>query len=521
MGRVAGLLLAPLLIWAPLLFWLAACAPMGADKARPLSSAFDRPFETTLGRAFADEQARRPGESGFRLLNNGVGALMTRAALIDRAERSVDFQTFIFDADEVGAFILDHLIAAARRGVRVRILLDDYELGLEDGLLARLDAEPNVEVRLFNPFPDRARWTRSVQMVWNMDRLGRRMHNKVLVADGQLALLGGRNVSNHYFEGPSESNFRDIELLAAGPAAAQAASSFDAFWNSPMVGAVRAFGREPDGEALDRLLSLLAGTSGPAVEYVRSHDQFFERVASPANMIWAPARVVAEPPDRQPEGAAKSSAEIARANAIARQAAQREAVYESAYFIPGDKGVQVLSDLVRRGVDVTVLTNSLAATDVVAVHAVYSLYRPALLEAGVRLFEYRVDAKRPEPAGQRVRLGRSESGLHAKIVVYDRARVWVGSANFDPRSRHLNTEIGVMIDSAELAEKVLAGIQRDFAPDQSWRLEPNPGAATGPVAWVGERDGVTLRLETEPDGDPWRGLKTLFYSVLPGVEELL
>ncbi|KIL99176.1 Cardiolipin synthetase [Paramagnetospirillum magnetotacticum MS-1] len=514
MGRVVAFL-------APLLILLAACAPMRADYARPPSSAFDRPLETSLGKAFAAEQAGRPGQSGFHLLNNGVGALMTRAALIDRAERSIDFQTFIFDADEVGAFILDRLIAAARRGVRVRILLDDYELGLDDGLLARLDGEPNMEVRIFNPFPDRARWTRSAQMLWNLDRLGRRMHNKVLVADGQLALLGGRNISNHYFEGPSESNFRDIELLTTGAVATQAAASFDSFWASPMVGEVRAFDREPDAEALDTLLSLLAGASGPAAEYARSRDQYLARLTNPAQMIWAPAQVVAEPPDRLPEGAEKSSAEIARANAIVRQGAKHQVVYESAYFIPGDKGVQVLGDLVRRGVGVTVLTNSLAATDVVAVHAAYSLYRPALLEAGVRLFEYRTDARRPEPAGHLVHLGRSDSGLHAKIVVYDRVTVWVGSANFDPRSRHLNTEIGVMIHSPELAEKLLAGIERDFDPAHSWRLEANPGAATGPVAWVGERDGHMVRLETEPDGDLWRGIRTLFYSVLPGIEELL
>ncbi|RAU20422.1 hypothetical protein CU669_18385 [Paramagnetospirillum kuznetsovii] len=508
-----------------MLLGLVACAPMRDDIVALASSAFDRPSETTLGRAYAPAQNRHRGESGFRLLNNGVSALMTRAALADQAERSIDLQTFIFDADEVGAFVLDHLIAAARRGVRVRLLLDDYQLELDDPILARLDAEPNMEVRLFNPFPDRARWSRSMQVSLNMETLGKRMHNKVLVVDGELALLGGRNISNHYFEGPSDSNFRDIEVMAAGPVATQAAESFDRFWNSAMVKPVKALdvdGHTPEAaEALADLMAQQVDDHGPAVEYRLRRDEIMQRVSSPFGLIWAPAVVVAEPPIRQPNGAAKPSSEIARAHALARKSTKREVVYESAYFIPGDRGVEVLGDMVRRGVAVKVLTNSLASTDVVAVHAVYSLYRPALLESGIQLYEYRADAKRPEPAGHRVHLGRSDSALHAKIVIYDRNRLWIGSANFDPRSNRINTEIGVMIDSPILAEVVLNGIALDFEPNHSWQLELNPGAATGPVAWIGEVEGEMTRLDTEPEADLWRGLKTLFYGALPGIEELL
>lgn len=508
---------------ALLLLICAACAPMRGDAPRPLSAPIDRQHDTALGRLFAAEEAARPGKSGFRLLNNGVAALMTRAGLMDRAERSIDLQTFIFESDEVGAFMVDRLLAAARRGVRVRVLLDDYELGLSDALLARIDAEPNIEIRLFNPFPDRARWSRSFQIVGDLDRLGRRMHNKVLAVDGEAAVLGGRNISNHYFEGPSDSNFRDIELLAVGPAAREAEASFDAYWRSPMVEPVKAIDEDAgEGAAdLEDLLALLHGESGPAAEYERRRDDVLGRVIGTSGLIWAPAKVVAEPPDRRPPGSTKPSAEIARAHTAVRRTVTREVVFVSAYFIPGDRGMEVLADLVRRGVSVTVLTNSLAATDVVAVHGIYALYRPALIEAGVKLYEYRVDARRPEPAEHKLRLGRSDSGLHAKIMVYDRARVWVGSANFDPRSRSLNTEIGVMIDSPELAKRVLAGIERDFDPAQSWKVEANPGSEVGPLAWVGLRDGQMVREEVEPDGDPWRGLKTLFYGVLPGIEELL
>jgi putative cardiolipin synthase len=520
-GRWGWALALVLVAFAP------ACAPIRDDVVPTASQAIARPTDTLLGRGFAGFERRQDGKSGFRLINNGVSALMTRAALADLAEKTIDFQTFIFDADEVGAFVLDRLIAAARRGVRVRILLDDYQLGLDDWTLARLNATPNIEVRLYNPFPDRLRWSRPFQLVFNLDRLGRRMHNKLFATDNQLALIGGRNISNHYFEAVGEQNFRDIELVVAGPVVEEASQSFDAFWKSAIVVPAAALNRDGQHhEAREHLADLLKkndDAEGPMAEYRRQGEAFRARVQDPASYMWAKGRVVAEPPIRQPPGAAKPSAEIARAHAIARQAAGREIVYEVAYFVPGTRGVEVLGDLVKRGVAVTVLTNSLASTDVVAVHSSYAFYRQPLLEAGVKLFEYRVDAKRPEPAGHRLRLGRSESGLHAKIVVYDRKIVWVGSANFDPRSRRLNTEIGLMIESEELAGRILEGIALDFSPSHSWRLDlrDEPDSGLKRLVWIGHEDGRILERDHEPDAGLWRRLNALFYAVLPGIEELL
>jgi putative cardiolipin synthase len=226
---------------------------------------------------------------------------------------------------------------------------------------------------------------------------------------------------------------------------------------------------------------------------------------------------------RQEAGAAKPSSEVARAMAIARQEAKREVVYEAAYFVPGERGVEVLTQMAARGLRVRVLTNSLAATDVVAVHAGYAPYRQALLAGGVELHEYRPDADRPAPAsGHRLRVGRSESALHAKIAIYDRKLVWVGSANFDPRSRKLNTEAGLLIESAELAERILAGIEPDFSPKHSWSLalEDRPGG-TRHLVWHGERDGRPLRIDYDPDASLWRSLGVTFYMLLPGLEDLL
>ena len=208
---------------------VAGCATFRDDYTAPPSQAFDRPEQTTIGQAFAGTQAQRPGLSGFRLINNGVSALMTRAALADLAERSIDVQYYIFDPDETGAFLLERLIAAAQRGVRVRLLLDDYLLAMDDATLAKIDAHPNIEVRIFNPYRDRARWSRTLQMFFHLDRLGHRMHNKIFAVDGQIGVLGGRNISNHYMEGEADSNFRDIDLLTTGPILRDVEKSFDAF----------------------------------------------------------------------------------------------------------------------------------------------------------------------------------------------------------------------------------------------------------------------------------------------------
>ena len=510
-----------------LLASLAGCATIRGDYVAQPSQAFDRPQETALGRAYAAGQAERPGLSAFRLINNGVSALLTRAALADLAERSLDIQYYIYDPDETGAFLLERILAAAGRGVRVRIILDDYLLGLDDASLARIDAHPNVEVRIFNPYRDRMRWSRPLQMLFNLDRLGRRMHNKVFVADGQIGILGGRNISNHYMEGEAEANFRDVDLLASGPVVGEALRSFDAFWNSEIVVPVAAFEARPadndDALHFDRLRAEAAAGRGPYAEYGQRKPDFVRRLLAGEGMIWARGRAIAEPPVRQREGEAKPSAEIARALAIARQNARKEVTYAVAYFVPGERGVQLLSELAGRGVRVRVLTNSLAATDVVAVHAGYSKYREGLLAGGVELYEYRSDARRPEPGGHRLRLGSSGSALHAKVVVHDRRLVWVGSANFDPRSRRLNTEAGLLIESEELAERLLSSIEWDFSPHNSWQLglEKDPQGGSRRLTWNGERDGKIVNLAQEPDAGLLRHLGVLFYSILPGVEDLL
>jgi cardiolipin synthase C len=496
------------------------------------SYAFDRPQETTLGRAFAADQARHGDLSGFRLMQSGVGALMTRAALADLAERAIDLKYFIYEPDETGAFLMEKLIAAAGRGVRVRILLDDYALGFEDLSLARLvDEHPLIEVRVFNPLPDRSRWSRPLQVAVRSDRLGMRMHNKVFAVDGQVAILGGRNISNHYFEAQAESNFRDLDVLASGPIVRDVSRQFDEYWNSPLSVPVSAFVAPTEARSAKQQLAglhqLASAERGPYAEYAQRKAFFVGRLLKgDPEMVWAKGTAVVEAPVRElpnQERSARSLSEISKTLAIERQGVKNELVMVMAYYVPGARGVEVMSELRRRGVRVRVLTNSLASTDLLAVHAGYSRYRVALLAAGVELHEYRPDAPRPAREGHLMRDGGSDSALHAKVIVYDRRLVWIGSANSDPRSRRLNTEGGFLIESAPLAERLLARIEDDLSFQHSWRLalENEEGSGEKRITWSGIQNGQLVRMREEPGADLARRLGAWFYSLVPGLEELL
>jgi putative cardiolipin synthase len=504
------------------------CVTLREDYPTTPSYAFDRPGETTLGRAMVAEQARHPGESGYRLISGGVAALLTRAAMADLAERSIDAQYYIFQSDAAGAFLLERLIAAAGRGVRVRILLDDYMLGFEDVALAQLaDAHPQIEIRIFNPFPNRSRLLRPLQLAFQLDRLGMRMHNKAFIADGQIAVVGGRNIGDHYFEAQETSNFRDVDILATGPIVADVGRHFDEYWNSPVTVPVAAFGvtlSERWGKReMEHLRRFAEEPRGPHAEYARRKQEFTGRLlAGTADFAWAKGVSVAERPVRAPDStkSARLQSEILRTLANVRNEAKREVVMVMAYYVPGKRGVELISELTARGVRVRILTNSLASTDVLAVHAGYAPYRPALLATGAEIHEYRPDAQRPAPQEHVMRAGSTNSALHAKVIVYDRRTVWIGSANSDPRSRRLNTESGLLIESAILAERILKSLEPDFSPERSWRLSLQD-PETGAIAWSGTQDGKPVRLDTEPGGGLLRGFGTWLFSILPGVESLL
>jgi cardiolipin synthase C len=513
-------------VTAAIVLALGACGTLQHDYTAVPSSAFDKPQDTTLGRAFAAEHARNSGHSAFRLINRGVSALLTRAALADLAERAIDIQYYVYDVDEAGVFLMQRLVAAADRGVRVRLLLDDLANALDDATLAKLDAHPNIEIRVFNPFRGRARWTRAFQLFASLDRLGRRMHNKVFAVDGHAVILGGRNIGNRYFEAEAESHFRDLDVLALGPVARSVGAQFDAYWNSELAAPVSALGARPgSAAAYDEAAQRLASAElGPQVEYARRKSEVVKRLLEmPEDFIWAKGTAVADTLTRVRRDGEAPTAEVMRALRAASRAATREMLIQSAYFVPGARGVETLSDMVRRGIRVRVLTNSLLSTDVPAVHAGYARYRRALLEGGVELYEYRVDSSRPSPRQHSMRSGRSESALHSKVMVFDQRVAWIGSANLDPRSRRLNTESGMFIESEELAARLLKSLERDFAPENSWRVEliPDPASKERRLVWRGMQNGRMVELDREPGATLMRGIAAGFYSLFTDFEDLL
>ena len=476
--------------------------------------------DTAIGHAVADRLAEQaaPGQSGVHLLRDGRDAFAARALLARGAERSLDVQYYIWHGDLSGTLMLHELRAAAHRGVRVRLLLDDNGIGGLDEALAALDAHPQVEVRLFNPFVIRA--PKSLNWLLDFRRLNRRMHAKSFTADGAATVVGGRNVGDEYFGAREDGLFVDLDALCLGPVVADVAGEFDAHWNSPNT------------YPADRLLPAITPARRAAVEAEearvrrsRAADEydaavealplFDEMTDGQVDFTWATLTLVSDDParvlGREPPGH-----QVADRVDRFLASAVRELTLVSGYFVPTDDALAQLERQARAGVSVRALTNSYAATDVGAVHAGYAPHRHRLLAAGVELFEMPAPDDKPKvkkfvrPGGRGGQM--PGTTLHAKVFVVDRERLFVGSFNLDPRSARLNTELGVLIDSppnwrgAWLAPPRwrAASTRRSCRPGTSYRagsVAADPVVAVG----VGVADRPSWRVcSYGPRADSWR-----------------
>jgi putative cardiolipin synthase len=451
--------------------------------------------------------------SAFRLLPTGLDAFVARAVLIELAERTLDLQYYIFHPDKTGSLIIDRLIAAADRGVRVRVLLDDWgTLEKKDESVAGLDAHPNIEVRLFNPYTHRSGLHRLGELLTSFTRVNRRMHNKQFIADDVATILGGRNIGDEYF-GVGELDFQDVDVLGAGPVARQSTASFETYWNSAFAVPITRLGKfAPDpgffpaarARLRERCDGLRDSIYGRAL--IESHLARDLR-ANDLHVHWAAARVIADPPEKlnKPPGTRSDSYLGGQVSPYAR-AARSDLLVVSPYFVPGKAGVEFFGGRREDGVSVRVLTNSLAATDVWLVHAGYMKYRRPLLEQGVRLYELRpeaVGATRRRAA--KATIGSSRASLHGKTFVFDRTSVFIGSVNLDPRSLEQNTEVGVLVSSPELAREVAELFERWASPERAYEVTRGPN---GGLQWTG---GFT----NEPGAGFWRPLGAKLFSHLP------
>jgi putative cardiolipin synthase len=497
---------------------LCACAVTApGPEHRTASYALSDSAATALGRRFGTEAQRHPGLSGFDLVTSGREAFDLRYALAQRAQRTIDVQYYIWESDGAGRALLAALIAAADRGVRVRMLLDDLSLEGRDDGLAVLNAHPNIRVRLFNPFM--ARSDHLVDFLFDFARVNHRMHNKAFIVDNAVAVVGGRNIGDAYFSANDQSNFRDIDLLAAGPIVHQISADFDAFWNSVWSRSIRRFvHRRPDEEEIhdfvDQLHQRIAADHAfpfTADLNAASLDDILRRL--PARLIWGKATVLADLPDK-PETSEPEIVEELRADV--GPTLRHDLLLESAYFIPAGDGTAHLCALVKRGIRVRVLTNSAATNDELSAYAGYARYREDLLRCGVELYELRPDAGFVRHEWTWLR-NRSTAALHTKAAVFDGDKVLIGSFNLDPRSAKLNTELALLIDSRPLASKVAAFIETGMKPGNAYALQLD---LNGNIAWLARDAGALHRLDEEPYLNFWRSLEVDILSLLP-IEQLL
>lgn len=490
----------------------------GRAESRALSPA--EAADTRLGRALAPQAEARPGQSGILPLVDAQAAFAARMLLARAAERTLDVQYYIWRGDITGTLLFDALRQAAERGVRVRLLLDDNGVSGLDATLLALDRHPRIEVRLFNPFSIRR--PKALGYLTHFQRANRRMHNKAFIADGQAAIIGGRNVGDEYFGATDGVLFADLDILATGAVIPDLSADFDRYWASgsayPVDRIVPPPKAAPD-EALLAGAAQQAERDPRAARYLAAlrQSRFIAEVLAGAHLPqWAPVEMASDDPRKGLGQAEKEDLLAYQLRRILARPPVASVDLVSPYFVPTAAGVDVFRQLAAQGVRVRILTNSLEATDVSAVHSGYARYRKALLRAGVTLYEMR---RGGDTAGGRAGLlGSSGSSLHAKTFAVDGQRVFVGSMNFDPRSVRLNTELGFIIDSPAIAASVDQAFEQGI-PAAAYEVRLD--GPSGRLSWIERREGGEAILhDSEPGATLGRRLWIGLLSVLP-IEWLL
>jgi len=489
---------------------LTACTtPQLRDDATHPEATFASPPATTGVLAGAAERVTAthgPGQSGFHLLDGSHEALTWRLALIDSAESSLDILTYLWYPDASGNLILERAILAAKRGVRVRLVIDDLMTIGQDQALANIQDLPNVELRLFNPWKNRNFGSRAGEMIAQMERLNTRMHDKLLIADGNAVIVGGRNIGDHYFGLNENYNFHDLDLLALGPLARAANAMFDEFWNSEWLASAANLTTDPDSEKAQAGWQRLQEQNSEAPELVS-----FARKPRDWTADFYALQPLLRPGIGHLEFDELSASEVNQSMLATMfeffERAESELLITNAYIIPGEPGIEMLQGLSERGVDIQILTNSLASHDVPAVNSHYQPWRKPLIGAGAELYELRADAEIQQLVDVSPRSGKFV-GLHTKAAVVDSRYVFVGSMNLDPRSAVLNTEMGAIIDSPALAEDLRTIMLRDMSGKNAWKVELTDDDK---LSWVNDEETVT----SQPSRGFLQNVMNLIFKIAP------
>ena len=478
-----------------------------AKPAQPGDAFFE--IETTI------RAEHGPEASGFELIDSNENGLRWRLALIDSARYSIDVQYYLWYGDDAGRILAKRLLDAADRGVKVRMLVDDINtlfsdagsVAMRDSVVALMNAHPNLELRLFNPWSNREVVERVAEGMSEFKRLNQRMHNKVMIVDNRATIIGGRNIGDEYMGLHAKFNFHDLDVLGIGPVARQASYVFDAYWNSDWVMPVSALdipvSSDEQADALATLMQRLIDAESLARFPISPRSWSDELVTLHDTLHIGSSQVISDLP-------MADTIEHVMLEQIHSMldSAWSELLIVNAYIIPTDRGIDMLRKLNKRGVEIKILTNSLASHDVPAVNSHYKQWRKPIIESGAELYEIRHDAEIQSLVSDTPPTQAKFMGLHSKAMVVDREQVFIGSMNYDPRSALINTEMGVFIDSKGLAEALVRLIERDIQPANSWRLELD---ADEELQWLNDMETVS----SQPARNWWQRVQDFFFRAIP------
>jgi putative cardiolipin synthase len=489
---------------------IGGCASQPVSFPAENSYALLDPGQTPMGLAALQFTDNSEGLSGVFPLYLGLSAFDVRSDLVVGAQASIDIQVFLYHNDRVGNLLGTRLIDAADRGVKVRLLVDDFHSQEVDEGFLSADQHENIEIRLFNPFSHKG--SQTVEMVSNFSRLNRRMHNKSFIADNSLAVVGGRNIGDEYFEANSEVVFLDMDLLLIGPVVSQVSNEFDRYWNSSQAIPVAAFKDRFEIQTLDHLREKgrqLVVESGNS-RYGQAAGMAAVKSAIEGDLNWklAHTELMFDQPEPDADTEWEGGMVMAPKLEALGRAAREDVLILTPYFVPQREGVDLLSSIARRGARVRIITNSLASTNQPAVHAGYKHYREALLRAGVELYEL-------VPRSYFENFPATESDialtLHAKVFAIDGKRLFVGSFNLDPRSAFINTEMGLVVEHEELTQNYIESIE-DVLAELTYRVRLD---ANGELVWEHHSEQGITRYTEEPHTTGWQRFKVDMLGILP------
>jgi len=488
----------------------AGCATVPFDKPKSSSVAIIDTADTVLGKGVAEWTEQHEGQSGFYPLSQGMDALGARLRLAERATKGIDLQYFLMKDDTAGALMINALLKAADRGVRVRFLLDDIFTSAGDRNLLLMNQHPNIEIRIFNPISRRG--IPFLNFLVQFRQANRRMHNKSFTVDTMASVVGGRNIADEYFQLKTGSVFVDFDVLAIGPIVREISKSFDQYWNHSRAVPIEQFVKNKGGETLETVRADVGDELDDIYDTI--YKQALESqllqdlIADRQPLFAAQARVLADDPDKLTNKIGEEHMRLVNDFKEVLLSAEKEVVFITPYYVPRDKGVQFVRDLVDKGITVIIFTNSLASNNHVPVHSAYARYRRDVIRAGAELYEARANAARD--------LSPDEDGpdmltLHTKLYLVDRRYLFVGSLNLDPRSIEINAEMGLLIDSKEMVGDITQFLEERISAI-SYRVVENE---KGKLEWHGRINNQEVVETKEPLTSGWLRFKAWFMKIAP------